>query len=319
MTLDVISRIGFGEPFGSLLADRDVDGFCEAGNKGLPIASYVLSLGLTHVVHSPLIYPLVGPGEKDKTGMGKLAANARKVVEKRLEKGVDATKKTDMISSFMKHGLDKEELITEACLQVVAGADTTASTLRGTMLYLLSHPRIYAKLQNEVDTALADGLADPSSVVVPDSVVRKMPYLQAIIRESIRIHPPVTDELPKVVPRGGQTVTVDGEPVYLPGGTNVGIAILGMFRRRDIFGDDVDLFRPERWLLEEDETKLAVMNRTVDLVFGYGKYQCLGRPIALTEIGKTIFEVSRETLYFSSILSPLPLCPMRYITAQSPR
>src|SRR5690606_10285852 len=59
MTLDVISRIGFGEPFGSLLADRDVDGICDAGNKGLPIASYVLSLGLTHVVHSPLIYPLV--------------------------------------------------------------------------------------------------------------------------------------------------------------------------------------------------------------------------------------------------------------------
>lgn len=292
MTLDVISRIGFGEPFGSLLADRDIDGFCEAGNVGLPVASYILGLGLTHIVHTPWVFRLVGPGEKDKTGMGKLVANARRVVEKRLEKGIDVAEKSDMLASFMRHGLDKEELITEACLQVVAGADTTAATLRGTMLYLLSHPRVYAKLQKEVDVAVADGLAEPAPAVVSDAVVRKMPYLQAIIKESIRIHPPVTDEVPKVVPRGGETVTVDGEPVYLPGGTNVGIATLGLFRRRDIFGDDVDLFRPERWLIDEDEQKLAVMNRTVDLVFGYGKYQCLGRPIALTEIGKTVFEVS---------------------------
>ena len=55
MTLDVISRIGFGEPFGSLLADRDIDGFCEAGNVGLPVASYILGLGLAHVVIRPWV------------------------------------------------------------------------------------------------------------------------------------------------------------------------------------------------------------------------------------------------------------------------
>lgn len=291
MTLDVISRIGFGQPFGSLLANRDVDGFFDAGNKGLPVSSYIMGLGLTHIVHIPWIYRLIGPGEKDKTGMGKLAANARKVVEKRLEDGIDATKKSDMLASFIRHGLDKEELVTEACLQVVAGADTTAAALRGTMLYLLSHPRVYAKLHKEVDAAVAEGL---TAAVVPDAVVRKMPYLQAVVKEGMRIHPPVGVEVPKVVPRGGETVTVDGDTVYLPGGTNVGVATLGMFRRQDIFGDDVDLFRPERWLMDEDDGKLAVMNRTVDLVFGYGKYHCLGRPIALSEIGKTVFEVSRQ-------------------------
>lgn len=296
MTLDVISRIGFGQPFGSLLADRDVDGFFDAGNKGLPVSSYIIGLGLTHIVHIPWVYRLIGPGEKDKTGMGKLVANARRVVEKRLENGIDATKKTDMLASFIRHGLDREELVTEACLQVVAGADTTAAALRGTMLYLLSHPRVYAKLQKEVDAAVADGLAAPSPAVVPDAVVRKMLYLQAVVKEGMRIHPPVGVEVPKVVPRGGETVKVDGDTAYLPGGTNVGVATLGMFRRRDVFGDDVDVFRPERWLMDEDDRNLAVMNRTVDLVFGYGKYQCLGRPIALTEISKTVFEVSRQAL-----------------------
>ncbi len=113
-----------------------------------------------------------------------------------------------------------------------------------------------------------------------------------MIREAIRIHPPVTSELPKRVPAGGETVVVEGKPVYIPGGTDVAISVLGMFRRQSIFGEDVDVFRPERWLVEKDEGKLAAMNRTVDLVFGYGRYQCLGRPIALTEMGKAVFEVS---------------------------
>jgi hypothetical protein len=48
---------------------------------------------------------------------------------------------------------------------------------------------------------------------------------------------------------------------------------------------------PERWLLEKDEKKMSEMNRTHELIFGYGKYQCLGKPIALMEISKVVFEV----------------------------
>ena len=292
MTLDVISRIGFGEPFGSLLADRDVDGFLDASNKGLPLMNAVAAVGLTPIIQIPWVFRIFGPNERDKEGLGKMLANAIKIIEKRVKQGVDVSKKSDMIASFVRHGVGKEDLVSEACLQIVAGAETTSSSLRGIMLYLLANPRVYAKLQAEVDAAVADGSAAPSPAIVSDAVVRKLPYLQAVIREAIRIHPPVTSELPKRVPAGGETVTVDGKPVYIPGGTDVAISVLGMFRRQTIFGEDVDVFRPERWLVERDEGKLAAMNRTVDLVFGYGKYQCLGRPIALTEMGKAVFEVS---------------------------
>lgn len=292
MTLDVISRIGFGEPFGSLRADRDVDGFLEASNKGLPLMNAIAVVGLSPIMQIPWVFRLVGPNERDKAGLGKMLANARRIIEKRVAEGIDVSKKSDMLSSFMRHGLDKEDLVTEACLQIIAGADTTSSSLRGIMLYLVSNPRVYAKLQREVDATVADGSAAPSPAIIPDTVARKLPYLQAVIKEGIRIHPPVTSETPKRVPAGGEVYTVDGNQVHLPGGIDVGLSILGMFRRQGIFGEDVDLFRPERWLVE-DEGKLATMNRTVDLVFSYGKYQCLGRPIALMEMGKTVFEVSR--------------------------
>lgn len=101
--------------------------------------------------------------------------------------------------SFARHVLTPKELVTESVLQIIARSDTTATSLRGIFLYLLSHPRIYAKLQGEVDKAAANG--DFASVI-PDTEVRKRLYRQAVIKDGIRIHPPVTDAVPKRVPDG---------------------------------------------------------------------------------------------------------------------
>jgi cytochrome P450 len=50
------------------------------------------------------------------------------------------------------------------------------------------------------------------------------------------------------------------------------------------------MFRPERWL-EASGDQLQRMDKTVDLVFGYGRYQCLGKNIAMIEMRKTFTEV----------------------------
>jgi cytochrome P450 len=92
---------------------------------------------------------------------------------------------------------------------------------------------------------------------------------------------------------------VDGKPVFLPGGTNISYAVWPLHLDKRVYGEDAEEFRPERWLLEKDEAKLAVMHRTHDLIFGYGKYQCLGRPVALMEINKAIFEVRLPPPLFS--------------------
>ena len=105
------------------------------------------------------------------------------------------------------------------------------------------------------------------------------------------MHPPITDSVPKRVPDGGDTVLVDGKAVFLPGGALVSYAAWPLHHSKAIFGDDAGVFRPERWLVEKDEKKMSEMNRTHELIFGYGKYQCLGKPIALMEIGKAVFEV----------------------------
>ncbi|PSN59274.1 hypothetical protein BS50DRAFT_508807 [Corynespora cassiicola Philippines] len=61
-----------------------------------------------------------------------------------------------------------------------------------------------------------------------------------------------------------------------------------------MFGWDADYFRPERWLLEDNNKhadQLNTIRRTNKIIFGYGIYQCLSKPIAWLKIIKVIFKV----------------------------
>jgi cytochrome P450 len=148
-------------------------------------------------------------------------------------------------------------------------------------MYVMTNPLVYAKLQNELDQASLS-----PSAFITDSQARELPYLQACMKEGMRIFPPVTGLMNKRVPVGGDTI----HGKFIPEGTEIAYAAWDFYKDPAIFGDDAEIFRPERWL-EASEERLVVMQRTVDLIFGYGKYQCLGKPIALLELGKALGEV----------------------------
>jgi cytochrome P450 len=291
-TLDVITKIGFGEAFGDLKTDSDVQEYLKYTEQGFAIVSAVVALGLAPVLQWPPIARLFGPSEKDASGLGKCMAVVRAIIDKRFEKPIDGY--SDMLASFTHHGLTRNDLFVEAFLQMAAGADTSATAIRVTMLYVLSNPRVYRKLQAEID-ATAATLAPGTP---PDTLLKTLPYLQSVVREAIRMHPPAALEAPKVVPQGGDTVVVEGKEYYLPGGTNVCINAWGVHRNASVFGADADEFRPERWLPSssspEEEARLATMRRVSEMHFGWGKYQCLGKTIAWMEITKVVFEFFRH-------------------------
>lgn len=162
----------------------------------------------------------------------------------------------------------------------VAGSDTTATAIRSTLLHIITSPRVVARLQQEISEA------SPSAYVITDEEARRMPFLQAVIKEGLRIFPPVAGLMAKEAPPGGH----HWKGQYIPGGTRVGSCAWGIFRREDIWGVDSQEFRPERWL-ESSPEQLHLMEGTLDLIFSYGRWQCLGRPIALIELNKIFVQV----------------------------
>lgn len=173
----------------------------------------------------------------------------------------------------------------------MAGSDTTSTSVQSTLLYIITNPQVYNTLCAEIRGAAASGkVSNP----IQGSEAKQLVYLQACILEGLRKHPPLSQLRERVVPPGGDTLG----GFHLPGGTFVGLNAWGVQLNKAVYGDDADLYRPERWLTD-DANKLEAMHQTHSLIFGHGPTKCLGVPLAMMEITKVIFEVS-----FSSISHP---------------
>lgn len=308
-TLDVIGDLAFGQAFGFLDQDADVFDFISNTRDFFPVTVLIANLpSLVPLLHSWPLTKLL-PKASDGVGFGAflryvsfscgyrggaspfalrpranvLNSVANKKAADRFEPG--AVPQRDMLGSFIKHGLTQEEASRESLLNVVAGADTTATVIRVAMLYLLSNPPAYRKLQVEIDDATRDGRA---SSPVTDAEARQMPYLQGVIKEAIRMKSAAGGLFFKSVPPGGDMI--DGK--LIPGGTQIGTSWYSMLHSKKTFGEDAALFMPERWLRETDEARLAYMASVVYLVFSSGKYRCLGMHVALMELNKVFVEVS---------------------------
>ena len=94
----------------------------------------------------------------------------------------------------------------------------------------------------------------------------------------------------KTTPAGGDTFN----GMFIPGGTNVGYSAFGAYRNTAFWGPDANEFKPERWFGNEPQ-RLKEMEDTVALIFGFGKYGCMGKGLALMELNKIFVEVSMKS------------------------
>ncbi|OTA97460.1 hypothetical protein M434DRAFT_391921 [Hypoxylon sp. CO27-5] len=284
-TVDVITRSAFGEEFGCLKTDSDVHGFLAGVKESWASIAIALDVPyIRNILFSPLFLKFFGPKPTDTAGMGKLMGIAKEVVSKRFED--DAEKKKDMLGSFISHGLDRQECETEALFMIIAGFENTASVIRTAFLYLMACPRVYYKFKKVVLQAVREG--NVSSPITYEEA-KKIPYLQAVIYEGIRMRPPAPGLYPKRVPPEGDVI----HGKFIPGGTAIGMNTSAVMRSTELFGADADVFRPERFM-EADEATRAEMERNAELVFGYGRWMCAGKPVAFMELNKIFFELFRE-------------------------
>lgn len=161
------------------------------------------------------------------------------------------------------------QVAAECMDHLVAGVDTTGDAMC-ILMWRVSTPE-YAWVQDRLFEELQtiNHAFDPVTGTAPIAELDKLPYLDAVIHESLRWRPPVPMTLFRVVPAGG--ARIDG--FEIPAGTTVGCQAYSLYRKEDVFPDP-DRFEPERWLTT-DPQKLSAM-KTHFWPFSSGGRMCLG-------------------------------------------
>ncbi|CAL8156648.1 unnamed protein product [Prunus armeniaca] len=152
---------------------------------------------------------------------------------------------------------------------VVGGTDTTATMVEWVMAELIQHPDDLKKVQEELKEVV--GLKN----MVEESHIPKLHYLDAVIKETFRLHP----ALPLLVPRcPSQSTTIGG--YYIPKGSVIFTNIWAIHRDPNLWDNPLE-FRPKRFLNDPPSNNFDYKGNKLEyLPFGSGRRMCAGLPLA---------------------------------------
>lgn len=211
------------------------------------------------------------------------ALNNHKAAQRNEGKGLEAGEgkgKYVFAEELVQETQDPIELRNQLLHILLAGRDTTAGLLGAVFYNLAQQPAIYQKLRNTV-------LEDFGSYEKPRSMdfaaLKACSYLQYVLNEGLRLHASVPFNSRVAVrdttlPVGGGP---DGKsPIFVRKGTEIQYAVHVTHRRKDLFGEDAQEFKPERWINRKAGWEF--------LPFNGGPRICLGQQYALTTAGYTV-------------------------------
>jgi cytochrome P450 len=196
-------------------------------------------------------------------------------------------------------GMSDQQLRDEIATLMLAGHETTANTLSWTWMLLAQNPQAEAKLHAELDEVLqgrAPTVAD----------LAQLPYANAVIKESMRLYPPVS--------LLGREAVKDVEigDYLIPRDCVVMISQWVMHRNGKYF-DNAEVFQPERWLIEVDGRSLEKqLPRGVYFPFGDGPRICIGKGFALMEAVLILASLAQR--YRFELVPEHPIVPQPSIT-----
>ncbi|KAF9131530.1 hypothetical protein BGX30_013052 [Mortierella sp. GBA39] len=213
LTMDAFGKLTFGIEFNSLLTE---------GRNEFGDAFDYLTANVDGRVINPLwpILDRLTPGK-----VGKLK-EAIAVLDREDGSMLNDLELRDVFVNFM-----------------IAGRDTTALTLTWQFYSLMANPRILKNVLKELDVVLQG-----SEIYTYEIMMQELPYLKAVFHETLRLYPQVPRNAKECV---SDDVLPDGTVVYK--GELVAFSTYAMGRNRSVWGEDAEVFCPERWLVDEED------------------------------------------------------------------
>ncbi|ORY60997.1 cytochrome P450 monooxygenase [Pseudomassariella vexata] len=290
LTLDVTTKFLFGESVCSL----------RSSNPEFEAAFDVSQKIVASRFRFQKLYWLVG-GAKFKASCKTIHDFADNVIRRKLERAEQDPDAAgdDFLCRLIQDCADHDALRGQVVNVLTAGRDSTACLLAWTFFHLVRHPHVMQKLRDEISEL------DAGRSELRRSHLSKLKYLQATLKEVLRLHPSTplgtrTSLQPATLPTGGGPDQCS--PISIAKGTTVMFSQYSLHRRPEIYGMDAAIFRPERWesgsaIVSEDPThqKMGYMP------FGAGSRTCLGMDFALTEAAYAIVSMLQA---FPSIMLP---------------
>ncbi|CAE6525011.1 unnamed protein product [Rhizoctonia solani] len=255
------------------------------------------------------VMPWFAKGNEDVQSLAGMASAA---VDRRLRFGVPEEEplddeeevvnggRTDLLEKLMQgkdengEPMGRDELTAEALTQMIAGSDTTSNSSCAITFHLAANPEVQRKLQAELDTVMPHvrsehppiDIKDPTSPPLPPAIsvakwadIKALPYLQAVINEGMRLHSTFGLGPPRIVPKGG--LEICGE--HFKEGTILSVPSYSLHHNRELWGNDYEEFKPERWFGREPGKEYNP--------FSFGPRACVGRNLAMLEMSIIIASI----------------------------
>ncbi|KAF8904735.1 high nitrogen upregulated cytochrome P450 monooxygenase 2 [Gymnopilus junonius] len=169
-------------------------------------------------------------------------------------------------------------IVSNSVLAIIAGSDTTATTLSNIIYYLLLYPKYMEELRSEIE---ANFPIEEHAPIQGDKLPA-MKMLNAIINEALRLLPPLPTLLQRAVPKGSGGKLIGH--FFIPEGTAIVIPPYCLHRDPRYFSPRTEEFWPDRWSMDKSDDPNFVHDASAFIPFSHGPANCAGKTLAIFEL-----------------------------------
>ncbi|KAF4302301.1 putative benzoate 4-monooxygenase cytochrome P450 [Botryosphaeria dothidea] len=279
LSFDIMGEVGFGKDFGGIASGTE-----HPAIKG--IHSHMEILGI--MSHVPWFLNLISrvPGAAASyAGFFSWCAAEIKAKQKQWD---PEQYPQDIVSWLLKAYVEKdtsaspteEALHEDSRVVIIAGSETTATTLTSILYFLAKHPAVYRKLQSHVDAAI------PTPIDWTYEKVKSITYIDDIINETLRLKPALMTGGYRVTPPQGLQI----DEQYIPGDTNVFVPVQ-LIQTDDRYWKRAAEFVPERF----GEKRIEMETDGAPFIpFALGAYQCPGKNLAMISMRIVLSRIAQQ-------------------------